>query len=171
MTLGVARWNLGGIQFITRRNCLHQATRQHPSTPFKHCKGKTQPGWNSEPQITLRIICHMQKNADVGGVEWWGLEGFLLVLVFFILQLQIKVFIFQQKKHLAVLLLCGHRSHLASFSSSAECMVIKLFKVSPKTFENHKPIKSQGSFYFISILTPPLSSTSLHPTLILFFLL
>lgn len=113
----------------------------------------------------------MQKNPDVGGVEGWGIEGFLLALVFFILQLQIKVFIFQQKKHLAVLLLCGHRSHLASFSSSAECMVIKLFKVSPKTFENHKPIKFQGSFNFISFLTTPLSSTFLHPTLILFFLL
>lgn len=89
VTLGVAQRDLGGIQFITRRNCLHQAARRHPSTPFQYCKERR--GWNSKLQITLskiRIICCMKKKADVGMVEGWGLRGYLLVLVVFTLQLK-----------------------------------------------------------------------------------
>lgn len=39
-------------------------------------------------------------------------------------------------------------------------MVIELFKVSPKIFENHEPIKSPGFFYFNTPLPTPLSSLS-----------
>lgn len=66
----------------------------------------------------------------------------------------------------------GRRSYLASFSSSAIRMVIKLFKVSPKIFENHKLTKSQEFFYFIPPLPTPLSSPphshSLLPAVIIY---
>lgn len=45
----------------------------------------------------------------------WGVEGLLACMKFFTLQLQTKVIIFQQKKHLIVFLLCRHSSHLAKF--------------------------------------------------------
>lgn len=48
---------------------------------------------------------------------------------------KLKSFFFKQRKHLIVFLLCGPRSHRASFSSSATRMVIMLFKVSPRIFE------------------------------------
>lgn len=64
-----------------------------------------------------------------------GLKGLLACIG--ILYTSIKVLSFKQRKHLTNFLLCGLRSYLASFSSSALCTVIKLFKVNPKIFENH----------------------------------
>lgn len=88
-----------------------------------------------------------------------GLKGLLACIS--MLYTSIKVFSFKQRKHLTIFLLCGLRLYLASFSSSAICMVIKLFKVNPKIFENHKPIKSQEFFAFIPLLLTSLSSS--HP--------
>lgn len=98
-------------------------------------------------------------------------RGYLLALVFFILQLQIEVLIFKQRKYFTVFLLCGCRSYLASFSSSAIRMVIKLFKVSLKIFENHKPIKSllfYSCFAHSFIISSPPYSRFLLPAMIIY---
>lgn len=174
MTLGVAQGDLGGIQFITRRNHLHRAARRHPSTPFQHRKG------NSAGRLEFQTPDHTLSDENYLFYEeksrcWWGwevgdegaprLHCYSLHFDYNLKSLSLN------KGNTSVSWLCGHRSHLASFSSSAIRMVIKLFKVSPKIFENQKPVQSQGFFYFISPLPTLLPCSHRHPTCILFFLL
>lgn len=97
-----------------------------------------------------------------------GLRGLLAYIG--ILYTSIRLLSFKQRKHLTIFLWTQILS-CKFFSSSAICMAIKLFKVNPKVFENHKPIKPQEFFPFIPPLPTSLSSSHPHATAMLFFLL
>lgn len=174
VTLGVAQQDLGGIQSISRRNEWSAPGSKAASFhTFLTLQGKGEAGILNHRPHSLReewFVVWGKRQMFVA-LKMGGRGATCLHCYSLHFNYKLKPLFLNKGNTSQFSCFCGCRSYLASFSSSAIRMVIKLLKVSPKIFENHKPIQSRGFFYVIPPLPTPLSSSHLHPTPILFLLL